>query len=388
MHATRRLVTWTLRGGAFVAVVATASGCCCAGPEKYSWNRPPAAPTAGEAIFAPQADGDPSLDRSARATPKHVNVFGEFDGVERRPVALAGQANLQQHTFVTEGFDADVALDRTGRWMAFTSTRHSEHAEIYLQRVDGLSVVQLTNDISDEAGPAFSPDGRRLAFASNRSGSWDIYVMDIDGRNIVQVTSGAMQDLHPTWSPDGSMLCYSSLGSRSGQWELWTVDLGTLEKRMIGFGLYPSWSPDERVNRIAFQRARQRGSRWFSLWTLDLVDGEARRMTEVAVSTNAAIVKPTWSPDGRQLAFSTVVEPADAADGNTGGQQDIWVINADGSGRRRLTDGVASNLMPAWSVTNRVYFVSDRSGNEAIWSVRMDSTPSKVASTVTDEVIK
>jgi len=151
---------------------------------------------------------------------------------------------------------------------------------------------------------------------------------------------------------------------------------------MIGYGLFPSWSPDKTHNRIAFQRARQRGSRWFSLWTLDLVDGEARQLTEIAVSTNAAIVKPSWSPDGKGLAFCTIVEPAKTTRGKPSGQQDVWIIKADGTGRRRLTDGNGSNLMPAWSVDNRVYFISDRSGKECIWSVRVDEpTPSQIAAT-------
>ncbi len=93
---------------------------------------------------------------------------------------------------------------------------------------------------------------------------------------------------------------------------------------MIGFGLFPTWSPTKGVDRIAFQRARQRGGRWFSLWTLDLVDGESRRVTEVAASSNAAIVCPTWSPDGKQIAFATIAEPNNSTGAKPLGQQDIW----------------------------------------------------------------
>ena len=78
---------------------------------------------------------------------------------------------------------------------------------------------------------------------------------------------------------------------------------------MIGYGLFPSWSPSRDGDRIAFQRPRQRGSRWFSLWTLDLVNGEATRVTEVVLSSNAAVLSPTWSPDGKRLAFATIMEP-------------------------------------------------------------------------------
>jgi Tol biopolymer transport system component len=188
--------------------------------------------------------------------------------------------------------------------------------------------------------------------------------------------------VHPSFSPDGTRIVYSSLGGKSGQWEIWVSDLSTGEKRMIGFGLFPTWSPDKSVDRIAFQRARQRGSRWFSLWTLDLIDGEACRVTEVAVSANAAIVCPTWSPDGHQLAFATIVSPADADGNKPMGQQDIWTVNCDGTRRRRLTDGVGMNLSPSWGSDNRIYFISDRTGSECVWSASADSAaaPTRVAS--------
>lgn len=323
------------------------------------------------------APADPAEPRwanepQASRTPRIVNVFGELDGVTRGPAKPVGESGFQQHTSVDEGEDADVAVDPTGRWIAFSSTRHNEAGDIYLQRVDGTAVTQLTNDAERDTYPAFSPDGKWIAFSSTRAGNWQVYRMDLDGRNVVQVTSGPMQAIHPSFSPDGTRLVYSALGARSQQWELWTVDLVSGERRQIGYGLFPSWSPDKSVDRIAYQRARQRGSRWFSLWTLDLVHGEGRRMTEVAVSSNAAIVAPCWSPDGKRLAFTTVVQQGTGADGASArGQQDIWTVDADGDNRVRLTDGSGTNLTPAWSVDNRVYFVSDRGGNESVWSVQV-----------------
>jgi hypothetical protein len=304
-----------------------------------------------------------------------INMFGEIDGKGANPRTDPSDFGFQQHTFNDEGYDGDVRVDPTGKWIVFASTRHSERPEIYLQRVDGTSVTQLTSDPSENAQPCFSPDGRNIAFCSTRAGSWDLYVMDIDGRNVTQVTSGPSQDMHPTFSPDGTRLAYCSFGGRSGQWELWTINLATRERKMIGYGLFPSWSPDRTADRLAFQRARQRGSRWFSLWTLDLVEGEARRITEVAVSSNAAIISPSWSPDGRRLAFSTVVDPAQTVKGRPRGQQDVWIVDADGGNRLRLTDGTSTCLSPCWAVDNRVYFVSDRGGHENVWSVRTE-TPS------------
>jgi TolB protein len=93
-------------------------------------------------------------------------------------------------------------------------------------------------------------------------------------------------------------------------------------------------------------------------------------------------VCPTWSPDGKQIAFTTIAEPGNSTAVKPLGQQDIWSINCDGSNRSRITDGVGLNLCPCWSPDNRIYFVSDRGGEECVWSARADSpgqAPSKVA---------
>jgi TolB protein len=340
-------------------------------------------------VMIPQRSSDePTVVTPAPETNEKapvVNVFGEFDGAERGVAGGAGKSGVQQHTFVSEGYDADVSVDPSGKFLVFSSTRHCEHPEIYVQRVDGNSVTQLTSDTADDAHPTFSPDGKQVAFCSTRSGNWDIYVMDSDGRNAVQITNSPAHDIHPSFSPDGTRLVYCSTGGRSEQWELWVANLTTGEKRMIGYGLFPTWAPDKSVDRIAYQRARQRGSRWFSVWTCDLVDGEARRVTEVAVSTNAAVIAPSWSPDGRKLAFATVIDPARTVNVKAAeGQRDIWTVNADGTNRRRLTDGNASNLQPFWTVDNRVYFISDRGGSECVWSVRADEG-AKISTANTDE---
>jgi len=60
-----------------------------------------------------------------------------------------------------------------------------------------------------------------------------MHVMDTDGKNVIQVTSGPMQEIHPSFSPDGTRLVYCAMSNRSNQWELWTVNLSTSERRMI-----------------------------------------------------------------------------------------------------------------------------------------------------------
>jgi TolB protein len=391
----RRIGLWDFHHRLLGAALALAAvpGC----NEDYAQPAPRAAYTHALVTETPSANGksaDPNaapvittdIHSTSGSHSALVNVYGEINGVGADSSRAGGEAGFEQHSFADEGFDSDVCIDPSGKWMLFTSTRNSVHPNIYLQRVDGVSVIQLTNDDADYAYPTFSPDGKQIAFSSTRGGNWDIYMMDLDGKNVVQITTGPTQHVHPSFNPDATKLVYSSLGAKSQQWELWTVDLVNGEKRMIGFGLFPTWCPVKGVDRIAFQRARQRGGRWFSLWTLELVDGEAHRVTEVAASTNAAIVSPSWSPDGTMLAFSTIAGASGnptsgiSADKPTG-QQDVWTINSDGSNRHRLTDGLGINLGPCWSTDDRVYFISDRSGTECIWSAKFesDTKQSKVA---------
>jgi TolB protein len=318
----------------------------------------------------PAADSPASAAAPATAPLRPMTLYGQLphgsDAADRD-----GSDNLRRVTFANDGADFDPCIDHTGQWVVFASTRHRETANIYLQRIDGTSVTQLTNDPADDMMPTFSPDGRRIAFASNRTGNWDIYVMDLEGGQPVQITSDPTHDIYPSFSPDGRYLVYCSFGSQSGQWELVVVELANPARRQfIGYGLSPRWSPV--TSRIVFQRANEPGPRRFSIWTIDLVNGEAVRPTEVAVSANAAVITPNWSPDGKHIVFSTVTEP-ETRDLRPR-QADVWIIAADGSGRTNLTQSRFANLQPIWATDGAIYFVSNRGpgGVENIWSLRPD----------------
>jgi hypothetical protein len=112
---------------------------------------------------------------------------------------------------------------------------------------------------------------------------------------------------------------------------------------------------------------------------MNVMDGEAHAVTEVAVSGNAALVCPAWSPDGQRLAFSTIVSPAHMDGRKPQGQQDVWTVNSDGTNRHRLTDGNGINASPFWGVDGRVYFVSDRGGTECVWSTPANAPGTAVA---------
>ena len=335
----------------------------------------------------PQVQFETSSDGHGSATPARgramptLALYGQLPvAVPQQTSPLDGSDNLSQVTFATEGADFDPAIDPTGTYIAFSSTRHRDTSDLYIQKVGGTAVTQLTNDPGSDMMPAFSPDGKKIAFCSDRSGSWNLYIVPTSGGAAEQLTNDATQNIHPSFSPDGKQIVYCSYGAQSGQWEMIVIDVDNpATKRHIGYGLFPSWSPTQ--NKIVFQRARERGSRWFAVWTIDYVNGEGARPTAIAVASNAAAINPQWGPDGKQIVFSTVINPegsaskADAkaeAVNHKPAQADIWVMGADGSARTNLTHGKFVNVQPVWARDGAIYFVSNRSkeGVENIWSVR------------------
>lgn len=314
----------------------------------------------------------------AASNTRQINMFGDLpDGTKPNFQARAA-ISLTRHTYSEVGRDFDPDLDAGGEWIVFASTRHHVRPALYLKRRDGVAVTQLTSDPASDIQPMFSPDGSRIAFASDRAGSWDIWIMDLNGGPPVQVTAGDADDVHPSWSPDGTKLVYCSLSVMSGQWELWLADVKRRAgRRFIGFGLFPEWSPVE--DTIVFQRAREHGDRRFSIWTISMTEGEPRYPTEIASSGEAALILPSWSPNGRHVTYTSSSVLGSAGQSGSGteyGPYDVWVVNADGTGKLRLTDGETRNFGPTFGEGSRVFFASDRTGFENIWSLTSSDTGS------------
>ncbi|MCA9243989.1 MAG: PD40 domain-containing protein [Phycisphaerales bacterium] len=279
--------------------------------------------------------------------------------------------NVQRHSFTEDGRDFDPDVDAGGQTLVFASTRYAEHPDLFLKNVEGLTLTQLTSDPADDVQPRFSPDSASVVFASNRSGSWDIWTIKRDGTERTQLTAEATDEMAPCWSPDGSQIAYTVWGPRSGQWEIWTLTVAEPGVRhFLAYGMFPSWSSDGK--RIAFQRPRQRGSRWFSIWTITLEDGEARQPTEIAFSDSAACVAPRWSPNGEWVVYSALMG---------GAQQyaELWMVDATRGLRFRLSDGAEPAFNPTWGANGRVYYVSPRAGAENIWSLSVDARGAEVA---------
>ncbi len=361
------------RCGLWLVVCVALAGC--------SW-ADPGPQVVDEELLLPPAPPEPVLASSGDA---QLTLFGEFPDRTRIPFQARAASPMEQHTFVAEGADFDVDVSPDGEWIVFSSTRHTLRPNLYLKTIHGRAVTQLTSDPAADVQPAFSPDGKWVAFASDRSGNWDLWMIGVDGGQPTQVTRSLLHEVHPSFSPDGKRLVYCVFNPKAAQWELWTVELARSEARkMIGVGLFPRWSPVG--DSIVYQKARQRGGRWFSVWRLDLEGGEPKFPIELAVSAEMALIQPTWSPDGEWVAYGTarlggVGEAGDAAGSPVSSRGEIWIVRSDGSSPVCLTDGQGSSFGPAWSRDGRVYCTSLQNGVENIWSVKPTLVPISAGST-------
>ena len=267
--------------------------------------------------------------------------------------------------------------------IAFSSNRNGNF-EIYVMGVDGGNLQNLSNNPSSDTTPSGSPDGKRIAFMSTRDGHvhakhgypiYDIYVMDADGGNQQNLTNNPHYDLSPAWSPDGKRIAFASnMFAPDGERGRLIFDICVMNadggdpQRLTNNPLDdrdPSWSPDGQ--RIVFS-ARREGhvvhnlDITYEIYVMDTDGGNQQRLTENRNNDWS----PSWSPDGKRIAFSSD-RKGDVV------KFDIYVMDADGGNQQKLTNHRGWDSSPSWSPDGeRIAFMSRRDGNGEIYVMDAD----------------
>ena len=265
-----------------------------------------------------------------------------------------------------------VASDGTAQGFEsriFFSSNRDGDWDIYSMDANGDNVVQLTNHPASDHQPAASPDGRRIAFTSERGDTPDLYVMDSDGNNVIGLAHEGFSKFGPTWSPDGTRIAFCSLRDVVGNFEIYAMDadgnnLTRLDKHEF-HDILPSWSPDG--SKIAFVSYRDGGvGDPLHIFVMN-ADGTGRRnlTADTQLRKNS---DPSWSPDGRRIAFDSYRHFVPARSRN-----DIFVITADGEELVQLTDGPGTSSSPVYSPDGtKIAYVSGRTGNSNIFLMDAD----------------
>jgi tricorn protease len=205
------------------------------------------------------------------------------------------------------------------------------YGDIWITEAAGANPRRLTVHPAREQYPRFSPDGRRVAFSSNRQGNYDVYVVPADGGVPTQLTVHSADDHVLGWTPDGRRILFASNRGEDFLDVLYTVsvDGGQPERAGPDLGLWGAFSPDGR--RLAFNRQSQaywrkhyRGPRRADVFVMDLPAGRVRALTE----HEGLDAWPMWAPDGFIYFVS---------DRDEGGQSNIWRVPENGGSAERVT---------------------------------------------------
>ncbi len=256
--------------------------------------------------------------------------------------------------------------------IAFTAGRDGND-EIYVANADGSHPVNLTGNPAADQAPSFSPDGMKIAFASNRGNAdpenFDIYVMDWDGSDVHRLVGHAANDYDPAWSPNGEQIVFR--GFREGDNEIFKINAdgsplwdGAAIHQLTdndASDFLPSFSPDGA--EIVFQRWSSAGGNEIYKMGANGQESSATNHGEINLTNNASAINdgaPQFSPDGSQIAFHS----------NRDGDFEIYTMGATGGTATKRTSNAADDRNPAWAPSGtQISFQSDRDGFQRVYTM-------------------
>jgi len=244
----------------------------------------------------------------------------DLDGVHKAPISRDDTLNLLP------------AWSSGGGALLYTSYA-AGNPDLVLHTLGSKAPVRISKRSGLNVGGAFSPRGEMIAVTLSKDGNSEIYLINAsDGTVISRLTDNWATDTSPAWSPDGSRIAFVSDRAGSPQVYVMNAD-GSGVKRLTYRGNYnttPDWSP--KGDKVAFTARDERYV--FDIFTVTVDSGDIERLTQDEGHNE----EPSYSPDGNYIVFVST---------RTGGSR-LWIMTTDGLHQVPLTEGGSGYHTPAW----------------------------------------
>jgi TolB protein len=276
-----------------------------------------------------------------------ILALGSIKGVARTKIAFVsdrdseGQRTKEVYIMDYDGYNprritVNKAIDilpawsPDGRSLAYVSYRR-QVPDVFLASIFEGKSSNLTNGAGQSFAPSFSPDGKRIAYSSSRGGNMEIWSANSDGTGARKLTSSPGLDTAPVWSPTGQEIAFTS--DRAGSPQIYLMDSEGLNvRRLTNVGNWndaPAWNP--QFSEIAYTSRIEGG---FNIAVVDLASRQVRQITEGRGSCEY----PSWAPSGRHLTFAC----------GRGAKWQIGVADREGRNVTMLPAGPGKNEQPDW----------------------------------------